>query len=74
VIRTQRGGKPEIRNRGRIFVGILGIIISAFLLIRSRAFHIRSTENVKCEGTVEEHFDNLDFRTPGVKRQSCTSL
>jgi hypothetical protein len=74
VIRTQRGGKPEIRNRGRIFVGISRIIISAFLLIRIRAFHIRSTENVKCEGTVEENFGNLDFRTTGVKRQSFTSL
>jgi hypothetical protein len=73
VIGTQWGGKPKIKNCGRIFVSISAIDVSAFPLITSRELHIRSTKNVKREGTVEERFDNLDFGTLGVNRQSCTS-
>jgi hypothetical protein len=40
---------------------------SAFPLIRSISLHIRSTENAKLEGTVEERFDNLAFQDLGTQ-------
>jgi hypothetical protein len=67
VIRTQWGGKPEIRNHGRIFVGISGIDVSAFPLIRSIALHIRSNKNMKLEGIVQEHFGNSAFQDTGTQ-------
>jgi hypothetical protein len=65
VIGTHGGGKPEITSRSRIFVRILGIDISSFLLIGSRVIHIRSLEIVKHEIPLEEHFDILAFRDLG---------
>jgi hypothetical protein len=65
VIGTQGGGKPEITSHSRIFVRILGIDISVFLLTRSRVLHIRSSEIMKCEIPLEERFDISAFRDPG---------
>jgi hypothetical protein len=62
VIGTQGGGKPEITSRSRIFVGILGIGILAFLLTRSRVLHIRSSEIMKREILLEERFNILAFQ------------
>jgi hypothetical protein len=62
VIGPQGGGKPEITSRSRIFVRILRIDISAFLLTRSRVLHIRSSEFAKREIPLEERFGISAFQ------------
>jgi hypothetical protein len=70
VIGTQGGGNLEIRNRGRIFVGILGIGVSAFPLTRNRVLNIRRSEITKREIPLEESFGISAFQDPGSQGDS----
>jgi hypothetical protein len=69
VMRTQEGGKSEIRSCDIIFIDISGNRFSAFPLTRRITLHIRRTKIAKCEEVLGSIFWHFGISGSGISRR-----